>query len=201
MWKSLVLIACVVLPACSSDSKSVNSDEQARRAYLGLDKSVSKSLALGFQGYDMATSANISPQMAMGDAGGTLTITGKVDQGNPSQATMTLSVGMVKYTDGKVVVDSKNDTNQITYDTSTDPTKQPVLNLKLNASAGNSLDGTLTGDYTMSGDLKGTVTLDLTITGMFSGSGTNVQRVPGSTHVTGTATNPAGGMYMVDVTI
>lgn len=196
MWKSFALV-CVTLAACSS-SNSVDSNEQARRAYLGLDKSVSKSLELGFAGYDAATSANIPTEMAMGDSGGTLTITGKVDQGNPSQATMTLAVGMVKYTDGKVAVDDKGHTISVTYDTNTDTTMQPVLSLKLNASAGNSLDGTLMGDYTMSGDLKGTVTLDLTITGTFSGSGTTVQRVPGSTTVTGTAVNASGGMYAVN---
>ena len=195
------LLAFLVLAACGSDNNSVDSNEQARRAYLGLDKSVSKSLALGFQGYDMASNANIPPQMTAGDAGGTLNITGKVDQGNPSQATMDLNVGMVKYTDGKVMIDDKGHTISVTYDTNTDVTMQPLLSLKLNASSGNSITGTLMGDYTMSGDLKGTVTLDLTITGTFSGSGTNVQRVPGSTTVTGTAVNSGGGMYTVNVTI
>lgn len=201
MWK-LITLACIALvAACSSDNNSVNNDEQARRAYLGLDKSISKSLELGFTGYDAATSANIPAEMVAGDTGGTLTINGKVDQGNPSQVVMTLSVAMVKYTDGKITIDDKGHTVDITYDTSTDMTMQPVLSLKLNASSNNALTGTLMGDYTMSGDLKGTVTLDLTITGMFSGSGTTVQRVPGSTTVTGTAVNAAGGMYQVNVTI
>jgi hypothetical protein len=197
MWKSLVL-ASFVLAACGSDT-TVDSNEQARRAYLALDKSVSKSLTLGFQGYDMASNANIPPQMTAGDAGGTLNITGKVDQGNPSQASMTLNVGMVKYTDGKVPIDDKGHTISVTYDTSTDVTMQPVLNLKLNASSGMSINGTLVGDYTMSGDLKGTVTLDLTITGTFSGTGTSVQRVPGTTTVTGNVVNSGGGMYTVNV--
>ena len=196
----LLALSCLLFAACSSDD-SVNSNEQARRAYLGLDKSVSKSLELGFKGYDAATSANIPPEMITGDAGGMLTITGKVDQGNPSQATMDLDVGMVKYTDGGVVVDNQNHTVSITYDTSTSATMQPVLSLKLNASAGDTLTGTLMGDYVMSGDLKGTVTLDLTISGTFSGSGTNVQRVAGSTTVTGTAVNSSGGMYQVNVKI
>jgi hypothetical protein len=197
----LLALSCLLFAACGSDGTSVNSNEAARRAYLGLDKSVSKSLELGFAGYDAATSANIPPQTAAGDAGGMLNITGKVDQGNPNQATMTLDVGMVQYTDGKIVYDDKNHTVSITYDTSTDVTMQPVLNLKLNASANNSISGTLVGDYKMSGDLKGTITLDLTITGMFSGSGTSVMRVPGTTTVTGTAVNSSGGMYTVDVTL
>ncbi len=200
----LALALLVFSAACSSSSNSVDSNEQARRAYLGLDKSISKSLALAFQGYDAATNANIPAQMTMGDAmpGGTLTISGKVDSGTCSQLSMGLDVGMVKYTDGPFVIDSKNNKISVTYDTSTDTTKQPLLSIKLNASAGNSISASLMGDYTMTGDIKGTVTLDLTITGTFSGTCPNaVMRVPGSTTVTGTAVNSSGGMYTVNVTI
>jgi hypothetical protein len=199
MWKQFTL-CWLATAACSSDN-AVDSNEQARRAYLGLDKSVSKSLTLGFQGYDAASSANIPAQTTTGDVRGMVAIIGKVDQGNPSQATMTLDVGMVTYGDGPVPIDDKGHTVSITYDTSTDATQQPVLSLKLNASSGNSIAGTLIGDYTMSGDLKGVVTLDLTIDGTFSGSGTTVERVPGSTMVTGTAVNSSGGMYEISVTL
>jgi len=196
----LFACACLLFAACSSDN-SVDSNEQARRAYLGLDKSVSKSLTLAFQGYNAASSANIPPQMTAGDAAGTLNIIGKVDQGNPNQASMDLNVGMVKYSDGKVPIDDKGHTVSITYDTNTDVTMQPLLSVKLNASSGNSINGTLMGDYTMSGDLKGTVTLDLTITGTFSGSGTSIQRVAGSTMVTGMVVNSSGGSYTVNATL
>ncbi len=199
-----IQLACLLaLVACGSDS-SVNSNEQARRAYLGLDKSISKSLALAFQGYDAATSANIPAQMTMGDAmpGGTLTVSGKVDSGTCSQLSMGLDIGMVKYTDGPFVVDSNNTKMSVTYDTSTTTTSQPLLSIKLNGSSGNSINASLMGDYTMTGDLKGTVTLDLTITGTFSGTCPNaVMRVPGSTTVTGSAVNSSGGMYTVNVTI
>jgi hypothetical protein len=195
-------LAIALLFGACSDS-SVDSNEQARRAYLGLDKSVSKSLTLAFQGYNAASSANIPAQMAPGDAspGGTLTISGQVSHGNQMQATMTLAVGMVKYTDGKFVIDKNNNTIAVTYDTSTATAMQPALNIKLNGSSGNAIDGTLVGDYTMTGDLKGTVTLDLTITGTFSGTGTSIMRVPGSTTVTGTAVNSSGGMFTINVTI
>lgn len=200
MRNSLVF-GILVLGACGGDEKSINSDEQARRAYLGLDASVSKSLKLGFDGYNAASSANIPAQMTTGDKAGTLAITGKVDQGNPSQATMTLSIGMVGYDDGPFVIDDKMNKIEVKYDTNTDPLMQPVINLKLNSSAGNSLTGTLLGDYTMSGDLKGKVTLDLTLTGTFSGTAPNVMRVAGSTTVTGTAVNSDGGMYQVNATL
>src|SRR5688572_6436470 len=64
---------------CSSDD--VDSDEEARRAYLGLDESIAKALPLGFDGYNAASNANIPPQSTTGDAAGTLTVTGQVDKG------------------------------------------------------------------------------------------------------------------------
>ena len=71
------LVATLGLSACGG---SISSDEQARRAYLGLDKSVEKSLQLGFDGFNAASSANIPPQSTNGDETGTLTISGQVDQ-------------------------------------------------------------------------------------------------------------------------
>src|SRR5947209_8725218 len=143
MRTQLWLLSSVLLFAACGNNDSVNSNEQARRAYLGLDKSISKSLTLGFTGYAAASSANIPTETTTGDAAGMLTITGKVDQGNPNQASMTLDVGMTGYSDGDVVVNDKGDKIQVTYATSTDTTMQPVLGLKLNASAGNSITGTL----------------------------------------------------------
>jgi hypothetical protein len=193
-----LLLSAVLLAACGGNS-SINSTEEARRAYLGLDKSVSKSLTLGFQGYNAASNANIPSQSTAGDMSGMLTITGKVDQGNPSQVSMSLNVGMMMYSDGKIVVDDKGNTINVTY--ATDSAAQPSLSLKLNASAGNTLNGSLAGDYTMSGDLSGKVTLNLSISGKFSGTAPSVTRVAGSTTVTGTATNADGGTYTVNTTI
>ena len=178
---------------------SVNSNEQARRAYLGLDKSVSKSLALGFMGYNAASNANIPSEMAAGDATGSLTISGHVDQGNPSQVSMGLAAAMTMYSDGKIVVDDKNDTIVVTY--ATNMATPPSLSLKLNASAGDTLTGSLDGDYVMSGDLQGTVTLNLQLSGAFSGTAPNVTRVAGSTTVTGTAVSSSGGSYTVNTTL
>ncbi len=193
-----VLMTLTALSGCGNGN-SVNSDEQARRAYLGLDKSISKSLALGFMGYDAATNANIPTQTAAGDATGKLTISGHVDQGNPSQVSMGLDIGMTMYSDGKIMVDAKGDTIAVTYATSM--TAPPTLSLKLNSSAGDTLTGSLVGDYTMSGDLQGSVTLNLQIDGKFSGTAPNVTRVAGSTTVTGTAVSSSGGTYMVNTTL
>jgi hypothetical protein len=186
--------------ACSDDS-GVSSDEEARRAYLGLDRSIEKSLTLGFAGFNAASSANIDPQTAAGDLAGTLTITGQVDQGNSDNKNMRLYVGMVGYSDGKVVIDEQQHEIDLTYDTDAEAASQPFLSLSLKNLPTGTFDGTLMGTYHLSGDIGGDVTLDLTMAGQLMDDGTGkVVRVPGSTTITGTATS-GDGSYAVDVTI
>ena len=185
------------MTACTSDH--VSSDQQAKQAYVGLDKSIGKSINLGFDGFNAATNANIPTEMTAGDTGGTLAITGQVDQGSSANKTMRLYAAMVTYSDGKITVDGKDLT--ITYATSTDTTMQPYLQLDLKNIPTGTLTGTLTGVYSMTGDLKGDVTLDLTINGTLqAGPNNTVVRKPGSTTVTGTATS-GDGMYSVNVTL
>jgi hypothetical protein len=196
-----LLLLCLVLGACSDDS--ISSDEQARRAYLGLDKSIGKSITLGFDGFNAASSANIDPQMVAGDAmpGGMLTVTGQVDQGASANKGMRLFVVMVAYTDGPFAIDDKGHTISVTYDTSMTQAEQPALDMMLKNIPTGTLDGTLMGTYHLTGDLKADATLDLTFTGtLMSGPNNTVIRAPGTTHVTGTATS-GDGVYMVDVTI
>src|SRR5262245_53525385 len=126
-----ILLTVTTAVSCGDDN-SINSNEQARRAYLGLDKSVSKCLALGFQGYNAATNANIPTEMSNGDATGTVGVSGHVDQGNPGQVNMGLSVAMTMYSDGIIVVDNKGTQIMVTY--ATDMAAQPTLSLKLNSS-------------------------------------------------------------------
>jgi len=195
-----LILACLALVGCGTDN-AVNSDEQARRAYLGLDTSVAKSLQLGFDGFNAATSANIAPQMVAGVSAGTLTITGQVDQGNSNNKGMRLLVGMVGYTDGPFVVDADNHMYNVTYDTATVTTSQPALTLMLKGIPTGTLDGTLAGVYHLTGDIMGDVTLTLTITGHLAdgGNGT-VIRAPGTTTITGTAVQ-GDGTYNVMVTL
>jgi hypothetical protein len=191
---------CLLLGACGGDD-SISSDEQARRAYLGLDGSIEESINLGFDGFNAASSANIDPQMTAGVSAGMLTITGQVDQGSSSNKGMRLYVGMVGYNDGPFEVDADHDTMSVTYDTSMTQAEQPALGMMLKNIPSGTLEGSLLGDYHLSGDLDADVTLDLTFTGtLMAGSGSTVVRVPGTTHVTGTATS-GDGVYMVDVTI
>jgi hypothetical protein len=182
----LLLAGGLVLSGCSDD---LSSEEDAERAYLGLDKSVDKSIQLGFDGFNSASSANISPQTTAGDTAGTLTINGKVDQGASDNKTMSLTEQMTGYSDDGV----------ITYDTSG---VLPVIDLKLSNVPTGTITGTLSGAFAMSGELEGEVTLSLTIAGDLQATAADpmkVERKPGTTRITGTATSDYGD-YAVNVT-
>lgn len=191
------LVALLAFTGCSDDD-DIDSDEEARRAYVGLDGSIGKSLELGFAGFNAASSANIPPQMAAGLEAGTLTITGQVDQGSSDNKGMRLRVGMVGYTNGLVVLG--DDEIEITYTTDVDPTTQPYLMLSLKNIPTGTLEGTLTGTYHMTGDIVGDATLNLTFAGTLQAQGTGVIRAPGTTTVTGTATS-GDGVYDVSITL
>jgi hypothetical protein len=191
-----VILLSASLVGCGDE---VSSDEQARRAYLGLDKSIEKSLQLGFAGFNAASSANISPQTANGDTSGTLTVSGQVDQGSSANKGMRLRVGMTNYSDGTITVE--DETVKITYQTATDTTAQPALDLSLRNIPNGTFTGTLVGAFQMSQDLEGEVTLNLSMSGMIEDDGTGkVRRKAGSTTVTGTAKS-GDGEYQVNVTL
>lgn len=193
-----MLVASVLLSTAGCGG--VSSEEQARRAYLGLDKSIGKSLTLGFAGFNAASSANIAAQTAAGDKSGTLTITGQVDQGASANKGMRLKVGMADYSDGTQAVDGGSIGN-ITYKTATDVSAQPALELSLKGIPTGTLSGTLVGDFEMTGDMTGSVHLNLTLSGTCEDDGTGkVRRKAGSTTVSGTAT--AGqGSYSVNLVL
>lgn len=182
--------AALLLGLAGCGDGGVGSDEEARRAYEGLDGSIDKAIQLGFDGFNSASSANISPQETKGGATGTLTVTGKVDQGSSNNKTMSLDVAMKNYSDDE----------KLTYDT--DGASLPTLDMKLSKIPDGTLDGSLDGDFTISGDLEGPVTLSLHIAGDLEPEptdATKVRRKPGTTHITGTADSDYG-TYEVDVT-
>jgi hypothetical protein len=194
---SLVLLA-VIATGCDGDD--IDSDEEARRAYLGLDESIAKAITLGFDGFNAASSANISPQAADGIAAGTLTISGQVDQGSSDNKGMRLSIAMVDYSDGPFVINDDDDTIEITYNT--DEAAQPALDMQLKGIPTGTIDGTLVGTYLLSGAVEGEVTLNLAFSGDLEDLGNDeVGRVAGSVHVTGTAVTPDDGSFTVDVTL
>jgi hypothetical protein len=202
----LGVVVALGLAACSSDE--IDSDEEARRAYFGLDKSIEKSLRLGFDGYNAASSANIAPQMTTGMVGGTLTITGQVDKGASDNKGMRLRIAMVDYNDGPLQLQYEDKTVDvdITYNTSTDVLMQPYLELTLRNVPTGTFTGMLTGIYNMKGDIKGDTTLTLMFSGMLMPDPANptdptkTVRKPGSTTITGTAQS-GDGTYMVDITL
>ena len=171
--------------ACGND---VSSTEDAKKAYMGLDPSVDKAITLGFAGFNAASSANIDPQSMDGGVSGSLTVTGQVDQGSSSNKTMRLLEALSNYSDD----------GKVTY--STDSSAQPALTMNLKSIPTGTLDGSLGGSFLMSGGLAGQVSLALTFAGQLeAGADGGVQRKAGTTHITGTATSPAG-TYNVDVT-
>jgi hypothetical protein len=176
----------------------VSSDEQARRAYLGLDESIDKAINLGMQGYNMASSANISPQTTDGEVSGTITVSGQVDQGVSANKEMRLLVELVDYSDGPALRVDDEDIN-ITYDT--DPSDLPDLTISLRNIPNGTFTGTLLGTYLMIGDLEGEVLLDLSLSGEIEEDGSGgIRRTLGTTQITGTAV--AGeGVYVVELTI
>jgi hypothetical protein len=191
--RAFVLAFAALAGACGgNDSKkdAVQSTEDAERAYLGLDASIDRAIALGFDGFNAASSANIAAQTANGDAAGSMTVTGQVDQGASSNKTMRLTEALAGYADDPKLV----------YDT--DAAMLPALEMKLSMVPTGTLTGTLAGTFAISGDLKGSVTLDLSFSGDLQpdpSDATHVERKPGTTHITGTATS-GSDTYDVDVT-
>jgi hypothetical protein len=206
-----VLSIAMVAGACGDDG--IDSNEAARRAYLGLDPSIPQSLQLGFDGFNSASSANIAPQMGVGEDTGTLTITGQVDQGASPNKEMRLYVGMVEYSKGPftVVVNEGQDNEEevtvdLTYATSEVQLEQPYLHLSLRDIPTGTFSGDLTGVYHVTGDIEpdndfaADVTLTLTFTGtLVDLGGGMIGRAPGAV-VTGTATS-GDGVYDVNLTL
>ena len=195
---SLFTTSLLALAACGSNNVSSNDD--ARRAYLGLDGSIDKSIDLGFKGFNQANSANIPTEMGTGSLSGTLTITGQVDQGVSANKQMRLDVAMSNYSDVANFVYHTGGNPDAGADAGTAPT----LDMSLQGIPTGTLSGSLVGTFTMSGALEGPVALNLMFTGDLEsdpdgGTNAGVIRKPGTTHVTGTATSPAG-TYTVDVT-
>jgi hypothetical protein len=201
------LISYLSLGAVGCSDDEVDSDEEARRAYLGIDGSIAKSIQLGFDGFNAATNANIPPQTTTGTTSGTLTVSGQVDSGASDNKGMRLYISMVDYSDGPIMINEDGDTIQLTYGTAADTTSQPYLNMQLRNFPNGTLDGYLNsgtsmlGLYHLNGAIEGDLELNLTFTGqtMDAGNG-DVLRIPGTTHVIGTATS-SDGVYDVDLTI
>jgi hypothetical protein len=184
MMHRSVLLMLVVAAGCGN---GVSSTADAKAAYLGLDASIDKAIALGFDGFNAATNgANIPTQMTTGMVSGTMTVDGTVDRGASTNRTMTLTETLAGYSDD----------GKVTYASVAPASLKMILS---NVPTG-TLSGSLDGSYTMTGMETGQVTLAVTFNGQLeAGATTTVERKPGSTTITGTATSPAG-VYMINVT-
>ncbi len=184
-FKPAALLA-LLTTACNPN---VNSERDAARAYLGLEAGITRAVNLGMDGYNSASSANIAPQIADGDLGGTMTVTGQVDQGQSDNKELRLQVALVGYLDDTTDGDTPF---AIIYDT--DPTAPPELDVSLRGIPDGTLEATLAGDFAMTNDLEGVVTLDLAITSEIEAGpdGIGVVQKAGTAQVTGTATSGFG---------
>ncbi len=192
------LVVVFALAACGSSS--VSSEDSARRVYFGLDRAVDRALNLGMDGFNAAQSANIPSQTGDGDVSGTLTVDGQVDQGASANKEMRLTTAFAHYSDTVERPDgglADGGPSGLIYDTVA--TSLPALDLSLRNIPNGTFTGTLNGTVDVSGDLQGAVALALNFAGTIqSAGGTAIARVPGSTHVTGTATS-AFGTFMIDL--
>ena len=178
------------LAACGEGN--VNDEEAARRAYLGLDRAIDRALALGFDGYNAASNANIPEQTDVGDVSGTMIVGGQVDAGVSDNKEMRLIVTLEDdYSDGLV-----EDEFEIVYNGG--PSN---LDLSMQGLPNAQLSGTFVGTFVMTGDLLGEVSLDLSITGETeAGPSGDIQRKAGTIRVVGTATSDYG-VFDVDVSL
>lgn len=203
MRVSLLTVAFVLLPLSSLPlgCAGVDSEDEARLAYLGLDNAIERAIQLGFDGYNAASSATIPPQSDDGDESGQMDVTGKVDQGSSDNKGMRLDVALSEYDDG-LIDDPETDGEEelvVVYDTDDDAPL--LLEMQLKDIPNGTLEGTLVGTVLTDGDIEGEVHLDLAMAAELEPGegGQQVQRVAGSTRITGTATSEAGE-YDVDVT-
>ena len=194
-------LACAAAPACNCGQ--VASADQARVAYVGVDKVVVRSLALGFAGFNAASNANIPAQSDAGDVSGTVDVTGHVDQGASSNRTMNLTVALADYSDGKLDDPETGAKEALDVTYATKDGAPLTLGIQLKSVPSGTFDGTLTGAIAMTGDLQGDLTLDVAMSGPIEEdpdhAGQTI-RTPGATHVTGTAKS-ANGTFDIDETL
>jgi hypothetical protein len=182
----VALLALLVLGGCGDEDLS--SSEDARRAYLGLEKMIDKAIDLGFKGFNAATSANIPDQSTTGEVSGALVVGGKVDQGSSSNKEMRLHLTLTEY----------SDIDGFIYNTGS---ANPALEMSLKKIPDGTMTGTLNGKFAMTGELEGEVVLALTIAAQLEPDpkdSSKVRRKPGTITVTGTATS-AYGTYAVNL--
>jgi hypothetical protein len=205
MHSSVLLIplmgAALVSFAACSDDEDLDSKAEARRAYLGFDPAIDRAIQLGFDGFNAATNANIPTQQAAGDAAGTMTIDGQVDQGASNNKEMRLLVTLADFSEG-VVLDPDADDEEVDVFYNSIVDAPLALDLSLKNIPNGTFTGTMLGDLEIGGDIEATASFNLTLAGEIQedpANADNVIRTPGTLTITGTV-EAAGDTFDVDVT-
>jgi hypothetical protein len=188
----LSFVALLGLVACGNDS-DIDSDTEARWAYLGFDRAIDKALNLGFDGFNAASSANIPTQSGVGDETGTMDIDGQVDQGSSDNKGMRLLVTLVDYSDGAFVDPDTDDEVLIEYDSPVD--MPPALDLSLRNIPNGTFSGSLLGTIFLSGDIDAEADFNLTFSGEIEedpGNAGQVRRKAGTLTILGTVVSGDG---------
>jgi hypothetical protein len=189
--------------AAGCDGDDIDSDTEARWAYLGFDRAVDRALNLGFDGFNSASSANIAPQAGIGEIAGDMTVTGQVDQGTSANKEMRLYVDVLDYEDGPFDdPNTEDDVEELVVIYNTDAeVGLPYLQLSLRNVPDGDFTGSLTGTFFVSGEVEGEATFSLSLSGGIQEDPDNpgiVVREPGTLAITGTVTS-GDGLYTVDV--
>ncbi|RMH41799.1 MAG: hypothetical protein D6689_10125 [Deltaproteobacteria bacterium] len=195
----MVALAAALAALGCGDGDDLDSDTEARWAYLGFDRAVDRALGLGFAGFNAATSANIPVQEAAGDVSGTITVAGQVDQGASANKEMRLVLTLDGYADGAVddpVTAGVVEEIAITYDT--DSAALPSLDMSLRDIPDGTFTGTLAGEMLLSGDVDARAVFALSLSGGLMADGDDVVREPGTLTIVGTVTS-GDGTYEVHV--
>jgi hypothetical protein len=209
-WLALSLCGVLAFTSACSSKDDVSSEEDARLAYIGLHRMVDRTINLGMDGYNAATSANIPSQDGTGDVSGTITISGQVDAGVSANKEMRLFIDLVDYRDDILDEDDEVTGIVIIYNTDLDPDSEvdagladgrPFADISLRNIPNGTFFGSLTGTFQMTGDLEGRVHLDLELSGQIEevpDTDGEIRRVRGTTEVTGTAESRYG-IFEVDL--
>ena len=196
-----LVIGALALMGCGNDG-DIDSDTEARWAYLGLDRAIDRAINLGFDGFNAANSANIPTQSGAGDVDGTMDVNGQVDQGASANKEMRLELTLVMYSDDVVddpITEDEIEELVLVYDTDVD--FPPELDMSLRDIPNGTFTGSLAGDFFVTGDLEATGTFALALSGNIVEDPINVGEVirePGTLVITGTVTS-GDGVYTVDV--
>ena len=190
-----LLLLSLCLTACNRDG--VKDEQDARRAFIGLETMIENAMDLAFDGFNAASSANIADQTRAGAISGAMTVGGQVDQGASENKGMRLWVALDDYAD-PVDVGQDDDQLIVTYATTDD--HLPALDLSLRGIPDGTIAGTLAGAFDMRGDLEGEVALSVSFDGLMESDGEGgTTRVPNSTTITGRAQSDYGS-FEVDFT-